>query len=157
MSRYSVAQVGGRLWQADLCNLEVLRLCDASLVRPLRCDGWLSCWFACLSLQADHPQLATCMQAQSPPSHSWRLQSEPSEFSSLMAIPHKCRLYRHVIPDGIPYASVMAHDMFTLQELWEKIVGKVLHGWYRPYINHKHNRILNQNSIGWRFYAYISL
>ena len=24
MSRHSVAQVGGRLWQADLCNFEVL-------------------------------------------------------------------------------------------------------------------------------------
>ena len=71
-----------------------------------------------------------------------------------MAIPHKCRLYRHVRSDGIPYASVMAHDMFTLQELWEKIVGKVLHGWYRPYKNHKHNRIINQNSMGRRFYAY---
>ena len=94
------------------------------------------------------------MPAKCPSSHSWRLQREPSESSSLMAIPHKCRLYRHVRPDGIPYASVMAHDMFTLQELWEKIVGNVLHGWYRPYINHKHNRIINQNSLGWRFYAY---
>ena len=70
LSRHSVAQVGGRLWQADLCNVEVLRLYDASRVRHLRCEVWLSCWFACLSLQADHPQLATCMPAQSPSSHS---------------------------------------------------------------------------------------
>ena len=70
MSRHSVAQVGGRLWQADLCNFEVIRLYDASLVRPLRCEVWLSCWFVCLSLQADHPQLAICMLAQSPSTHS---------------------------------------------------------------------------------------
>ena len=70
MSRNSVAQVGGRLWQADLCNFEVIRLYDASLVRPLRCEVWLSCWFVCLSLQADHPQLAICMLAQSPSTHS---------------------------------------------------------------------------------------
>ena len=44
-----------------------------------------------------------------------------------MAISHERRLYKHVGPDGIPYASVVAHDMFTLQELLEKIVGKVLH------------------------------
>ena len=70
MSRHSVAQVGERLWQADLCNFEVIRLYDASLVRPLRCEVWLSCWFVCLSLQADHPQLAICMLAQSPSTHS---------------------------------------------------------------------------------------
>ena len=38
-----------------------------------------------------------------------------------MAIPHECRLYKHVGPDGIPYALVVAHDMFNLQELLEKI------------------------------------
>ena len=42
-----------------------------------------------------------------------------------MAIPHGCRLYKHVGPDGIPYALVVAHDMFTLQELLEKIVGHI--------------------------------
>ena len=48
-----------------------------------------------------------------------------------MAISHERRLNKHVGPGGIPYASVVAHDMFTLQELLEKIVGKVLH---RPQI-----------------------
>ena len=67
------------------------------------------------------PQMAACMQAQRPYSHSWRLQSERRESSSLMAIPHECRLYKHVGPDGIPYALVVAHDMFNLQELLEKI------------------------------------
>ena len=63
LSRHSVAQVGRRLWQADLCNFEVLRLYDASLVRPLRCEVWLSSWFACLSLQADQPSwLYVCQQ-----------------------------------------------------------------------------------------------
>ena len=38
-----------------------------------------------------------------------------------MAIPHECRLYKHVGPDGIPYALVVAHDMFNLQELLEMI------------------------------------
>ena len=38
-----------------------------------------------------------------------------------MAIPHECRLYKHVGPDGIPYALVVVHDMFNLQELLEKI------------------------------------
>ena len=38
-----------------------------------------------------------------------------------MAIPHECRLYKHVGPDGIPYALVVAHDMFNLQALLEKI------------------------------------
>ena len=38
-----------------------------------------------------------------------------------MAIPHECRLYKHVGPDGIPYALVVKHDMFNLQELWDKI------------------------------------
>ena len=38
-----------------------------------------------------------------------------------MAIPHECRLYKHVGPDGIPYALVVARDMFTIQELLEKI------------------------------------
>ena len=48
-----------------------------------------------------------------------------------MAISHERRLNKHFGPDGIPYASVVAHDMFTLQELLEKTVGKVLH---RPHI-----------------------
>ena len=44
-----------------------------------------------------------------------------------MAMPHEYRLYNHVRTDGIPYALVVAHDMFTLPELLETIVGKVLH------------------------------
>ena len=43
-----------------------------------------------------------------------------------MTIPHEYRLYTHVGPDGIPYDLVVAHNMFTLQELLEKIVEKVL-------------------------------
>ena len=78
--------------------------------------------FACLSSQADHPTVGCMhMQARSPYSHSWRLQSEPRESPSLMAIPHECRLYKYVGPNGIPYALVVAHDMFNLQELLEKI------------------------------------
>ena len=96
------------------------------------CIGiYIYCCSACLSSQADHPQLAACMLAQSPSSHSLRLQSEPCESSSLMAISHERRLNKHVGPDGIPYASVAAHVMFTLQEILEKIAGKVLH---RPQI-----------------------
>ena len=38
-----------------------------------------------------------------------------------MAIPHECRLCKYVGPDCIPYALVVAHDMFNLQELLEKI------------------------------------
>ena len=38
-----------------------------------------------------------------------------------MAIPHECRFYKHVGSDGILYAMVVAHDMFNLQELLEKI------------------------------------
>ncbi len=38
-----------------------------------------------------------------------------------MAIPHECRLCKHVGPDCIPYALVVAHDMLNLQELLEKI------------------------------------
>ena len=38
-----------------------------------------------------------------------------------MAIPHECRLYKHVGPDGIPYALVVAHDMFDLREVLDKI------------------------------------
>ncbi len=44
-----------------------------------------------------------------------------------MAIPQECRLYNHVRPDDIPHALVVGHYMFTLQELLETIVGKVLH------------------------------
>ena len=40
-----------------------------------------------------------------------------------MAIPHECRLYKHVGPDGIPYALVVANDVFNLQELLEKILA----------------------------------
>ncbi len=40
-----------------------------------------------------------------------------------MAIPHECRPYKHVGPDGIPYALVVAHDMFILQELLVKILA----------------------------------
>ena len=45
-----------------------------------------------------------------------------------MDIPHERRLYKHVGPDGMPYALVVAYDMFNFQELLEKIDGKVLHG-----------------------------
>ena len=37
-----------------------------------------------------------------------------------MAIPHECRLYKHVGPDGIQYALVVAHDV-NLQEQEENI------------------------------------
>ncbi len=43
-----------------------------------------------------------------------------------MTIPPECRLYNHARPDGIPCALVVANDMFTLQELLETIVEKVL-------------------------------
>ena len=103
---------------------------------PFPCELWLSCCFACLSSLPITPQLAACMQAQSPSRHSWRLQIDPCESSSLMAIPHKCRLYKHVGPDGISYALVVAQDMFSLQEILEKIVS---HFYYvnsmLPYVN----------------------
>ena len=38
-----------------------------------------------------------------------------------MAIPHECRLYKHVGRSGIPYALVVAHGMSNLQDLLEKI------------------------------------
>ena len=38
-----------------------------------------------------------------------------------MVIPHECRLYQHVGPDGIPCALVVVHDMFNLLELLGKI------------------------------------
>ena len=44
-----------------------------------------------------------------------------------MAIRHERRLYNHVRPDSIPCALVVAHDMFTVHEVLETIVGKVLH------------------------------
>ena len=64
---------------------------------PLHCELYLSCCFACLLSQADHPTDGCMyMPAQSQYSHRWRLQSEPREPSSLMVIPHECRLLEKI-------------------------------------------------------------
>ena len=119
--------VGGCLWQGGRCYFEELIWSSDDLMRLLK-HAW--CLFlvrcgclGCLSSRADHPAAAACMLAQSPSSHSWRLQSEPCQSSSLMAITHECRLYKHIGPDGIPYALVVVQDMYTLQELLDKIVS----------------------------------
>ena len=72
-----------------------------------------------------------------------------------MSIPHECRLYKQTMSDhadGKSYALVVAHAIFTIQELLETIVWKVLHIVYRSQIvdrihNHKHNCIINLRSI----------
>ena len=70
-----------------------------------------------------------------------------------MAIPHECRLYKHVGPDGIPYALVVAHDMFNLREVLEKISAI----WY--YINSMLPHVHSDNPIGFlrQYNMYASL
>ena len=66
-----------------------------------------------------------------------------------MAIPNECRLYKHVGPDGIPYALVVAHDMFNLQELLEKILAILNYvNSMLPHVNDDdHIRFLRQFNI----------
>ena len=93
---------------------------------PLPCELWLFCCFARLSSQADHPA-AGCMYAISEfhlvTADGFRVSVSHVSPPVLMAMSHECRLYKHVGPDGIPYALIVAEDLFTLQELLEKIVG----------------------------------
>ena len=70
-----------------------------------------------------------------------------------MAIPHECRLYKHVGPDGITYALVVAHDMFNLQELLEKISAIL------DYINSMLPHVNSDDHIGFlrQYNVYASL
>ena len=70
-----------------------------------------------------------------------------------MAIPHECRFYKHVGPDGIPYALVVAHDNFNLHELLEKISAVL------DYINSMLPHVTADDPIGFRrqFNVYASL
>ena len=70
-----------------------------------------------------------------------------------MAIPHECRLYKHVRPDDIPYAFVVAHDMFNIQEFLEKISAIL------GYVNNMLPHVNADDHIGFRrqFNIYASL
>ena len=70
-----------------------------------------------------------------------------------MAIPHECRLYKHVGPDGIPYDLVVAYDMFNLWEVLEKISAILC------YINRMLPHVNSDDPIGFlrQYNVYASL
>ena len=88
-------------------------------------------------------QLAISVQAHSPSIQIWWLQSEPCESSSLMAIPHECRLY-------IDMSDQMACHMpwlwripcLTFRNSWRRSSGVYPDDVY-PYIMENGSKLFN--------------